>query len=94
MPPRKGSHQKYSTAVEAFLKAADYLGEEDVVWTYMAKDIARDLDENGTNGTMLSQFSKVISRLEGRKPKPPEPEPELPPVVKDQLDIFMEQNGL
>jgi|JI10StandDraft_1071094.scaffolds.fasta_scaffold1860556_1 hypothetical protein len=95
MPPKKGSHQKYSSAVETFLVTIEeFLTPLDAVWIHMAKDIAKDLDVNGTNGTMLSQFSKVILRLESRRPVEPKPDKELPPVERDQLDIFMEQNGL
>lgn len=94
MPPKRGSHQKYETATIAFLESIDeHLTPLDAVWIHMAKDIAKDLDTNGTNGTMLSQFSKVIQRLESRRPPEPKIE-ELPPVERDQLDIFMEQNGL
>jgi hypothetical protein len=95
MPPKKGSHQKYETAVSAFIEEIqEWLTPFDAVWVHMARDIARDLDNNGTNGTMLSQFSKVISRLESRKPAPPPLEPELEPVERDQLDLFMDENGI
>ena len=94
MPPKKGTHQKYETAVSAFLiELEQYLTPYDAPWIHMAKDIARDLDVNGTNGAMLSQFSKVISRLESRRPAE-KIEPEKPPVERDQLDMFMEANGL
>lgn len=95
MPPKKGSHQKYETAVRDFLEEIDdWLTPFDAVWVHMAKDIARDLDANGTNGTMLSQFSKVILKLEARRPLPPPPAQEPTPVERDQLDLFMEENGL
>jgi hypothetical protein len=94
MPPKKGSHQKYITAVEAFLVEADeWLKPVDGVWVHMAKDLAKDLDNNGINGTLLNQFSKVITRLESRKPEPPKAQPELPPVERDQLDLFLESHG-
>lgn len=94
MPPKKGSHQKYATAVEAFLVEADeWLTPLDSVWVHMAKDIARDLDNNGINGTLLSQFSKVIVRLESRKPAPPPPPKEIPEDPLDQLDLFLESHG-
>ena len=95
MPPKPGTKQKYATALSAFLERADWLDDEiDSVWIFMAKDLARDLDVNGTTATLLNQFSKVISRLEARKPPPPKPEAELPPVERDQLDLFLEENGL
>lgn len=94
MPPKRGSHQKYQTAVEAFLIEADeWLTPLDSVWVYMAKDLARDLDVNGINGTLLNQFSKVIVRLESRKPPPL---PEAKPVADDpldQLDLFLEAHN-
>lgn len=94
MPPKKGSHQKYITAVEAFLvEANEWLTPTDAVWVYMAKDLAKDLDNNGINGTLLNQFSKVILRLESRKPLPPNPASEPPPVERDQLDLFLESHG-
>lgn len=95
MPPKVGTKQKYATALSAFLNSADWLDlEADSVWIFMAKDLARDLDENGTTATLLNQFSKIILRLESRKPAPAKPEPELPPVERDQLDLFLEENGL
>jgi hypothetical protein len=95
MPPKVGTKQKYATALSAFLKRADWLDSEiDSVWIFMARDLARDLDENGTTASLLNQFSKVISRLESLKPAPPKPEAEKPPVERDQLDLFLEQNGL
>ena len=97
MPPKKGSHQKYSTAVDAFLEvAAEWLTPSDGVWVYMAKDLAVDLDNNGINGTLLNQFSKVISRLESRKPKPvPENDSEIEGqmTLVDPLDAHLEAYG-
>jgi hypothetical protein len=95
MPPKPGTKQKYATALRAFLKEAEvWLEESDSVWIFMARDLARDLDENGTTATLLNQFSKVISRLESKKPKPEPVAPEAPPVERDQLDLFLEDNGL
>lgn len=94
MPPKKGSHQKYITAVEAFLvEAEDWLEPTDAVWVHMAKDLAKDLDNNGINGTLINQFSKVIVRLESRKPAPivAAPEADVDPI--DQLDLFLESHG-
>jgi len=95
MPPKKDSHQKYATAVKAFLLEADeWLTPLDSVWVHMAKDLARDLDVNGINGTLLNQFSKVIVRLESRKPLPPPPDVPIEdgePI--DQLDLFLESHG-
>lgn len=94
MPPKKGSKQKYATAVEAFLTEADeWLTPLDAVWVHMAKDLARDLDLNGINGTLLNQFSKVIVRLESRKPAPIVEAPPKPEDPLDQLDLFLDAHG-
>lgn len=94
MPPKKGSHQKYITAVEAFLdEAEEWLTAIDAVWVHMAKDLAKDLDTNGINGTLLNQFSKVIVRLESKKPAPIIEAPEETDDPIDQLDLFLEAHG-
>lgn len=80
----------YQDALAAYLDAADWLSPADVVFTVHAEQIARSLDaqltaEAEVQSALASTFTRVMDKLEARRPKPTAPPG---PQVPGQSQVF------
>jgi hypothetical protein len=65
----------FASAVEKFLNDATWLTPADDVWAVALRACAVELDENGVQSALISQYRQILTLLEKRRPTATQSDP-------------------